>query len=75
MVVVYLPIFALTGVEGKDVPPDGVHCGRCFGGRNDPVGNLHPAAGGPVHRQSGQRANQIWHRNIAHMTLGCKASL
>ena len=43
IMIVYLPIFALTGGR-QDVPPDGLHRGGGAVGGDDPVGDLHPAA-------------------------------
>ena len=51
---VYVPIFALSGRRGQNVPPDGVHgCVRADGGA-DPVAHLRAGCGRDVRHRQGR---------------------
>jgi Cu/Ag efflux pump CusA len=52
IMVVYLPIFALAGVEGKMFHPWPSPWLRRTAGRHDPVHDLHSGCRSAVHRQA-----------------------
>ncbi len=54
IMVVYLPIFALTGVAGKMLPAHGLHCRDRPAGRDDSVGDLRTGSDCAVCHRQGQ---------------------
>ena len=48
---VYLPIFALTGVEGKMFHPHGIYCSDCLDWRYVIIGDIYPCSSCTIHQR------------------------